>query len=227
MSKCKSFVWFVACGAPCGVHRGISGAGTSYSGYFGCIMQRRPPAAAHAFSRDAGSISFDVVADSSRDATVAAEGRVFSGPPADAFHWETPSKFPELPVCWAGPGCLPWLCGSRCGQQDYKPQIHVCSCFSAALVWIILQFLVYSTKEPQCQSLQVLRLVGENKWCSRSQSSYTKRNFKVKTPEYATGVTQGNMKNSCTLIFIHLLWCKWINITARDFHVCVPLLLLL
>lgn len=94
------------------MHRVISGAGLSINGYSGCVMQRRPlAAAAHASSRDAGSVSFDV--DSSRDATVAAEGCVPSGPPADAFHWETPSKFPELPVCWAGSGLLPRLCGSQ------------------------------------------------------------------------------------------------------------------
>lgn len=90
------------------MHRVISGAGMRTTGYSGCVMQRRPPAAAaHACSGDAGSVSFDV--DSSRDAT----GCVPSGPPADAFHWETPSKFPELPVCRAGPGQLPRPRGSR------------------------------------------------------------------------------------------------------------------
>lgn len=64
---------------------------------------------AHACSGHAGSVSFDV--DSSCDATVAAEGSVPTGPPADAFRWETPSKFPELPVCGAGPGQPPWPSG--------------------------------------------------------------------------------------------------------------------
>lgn len=77
------------------------------SGYFGCVMQRGPPANAHGFGRDAGCVSFDVVADSSRDATVVADGCVLSGPRVDTYSRETPSKFPELPVCCAGPGRLP------------------------------------------------------------------------------------------------------------------------
>ncbi|CAK6978024.1 proteoglycan 4-like [Scomber scombrus] len=41
-------------------------------------MQRRPAANAHGFSRDAGCVAFDVVADSSRDATGAAHGVCYS-----------------------------------------------------------------------------------------------------------------------------------------------------
>lgn len=85
MSQCKMCVCFVASGAARRVHRVISGA----SGYSGCVTPRRPPTPAARIQA-----AFDV--DSSRDATIAAEGRVPSGPPADALHWETPSRAPRL-----------------------------------------------------------------------------------------------------------------------------------
>lgn len=103
--KCESVVWFVACGA----------AARRASCYFRtwnvCEWIFWMCHAAHAFSPAAGRQQrlFDV--DSSRDASGAAEGRV--GPPAhrltDALGCrETPSKLPQLPVCWTAATTL-WV----------------------------------------------------------------------------------------------------------------------
>lgn len=126
----------MASGAPRGVHRVISGAGMSTSGYSGCVMQRRPPPPTPTAGMQAASrlmLTAAVMQPSLQKG-------VF--PLAHQLTHFTGKLLPNSQSSQSAglglDGCHDRVGPNFFCQQDYRPQVCVCGLFQSSFSCIYL-----------------------------------------------------------------------------------------